>query len=157
MRKIKIITGVLLVGVLFSFSTGRKPSSPPIKQQVVNDSVPRKAVVEESVIKDSIPPLTRENLKKELIRQEIPHPEIVFNQAILETGNFTSVLCRKYNNLFGIRHGKPYAHYSNWIESVADYKKRISSRYKGGDYYAFLDRIKYAIPGVYTGYLKRMS
>lgn len=135
MRRNNFIKGILF-GVLFSISIGRIAASPPT---------------------DSIPPLTEENLKLELAKQEIPHADIVFNQAMLETGHFKSQLCRKYHNLFGIRHGKPYAHYNNWLESVADYKKRISSRYKGGAYYAFLERIHYAVPKVYVKHLKRMK
>ena len=65
-------------------------------------------------------------------------------QARLETGNFKSDRCRRDHNLFGIKHGKRYARYARWQESVADYKRRISSRYQGGDYYAFLQRIGYA-------------
>jgi flagellum-specific peptidoglycan hydrolase FlgJ len=38
---------------------------------------------------------------------------------------------------------------------VADYKARISSRYRGGDYYAFLRRIGYASDPAYTAKLKR--
>lgn len=146
MRRLKIITGVLLLGVLFNFSTGRTVASPPLKK-----------VTTKVEVADTIPPLTKENLKKELAKQGIPHADIVFNQAMLETGNLTSKLCRNHNNLFGIRHGKPYAHYNNWIESVSDYKKRISSRYKGGDYYQFLERIKYAVAGTYVRYLKKMA
>ena len=38
---------------------------------------------------------------------------------------------------------------------VADYKRLISSRYKGGDYYAFLRRIGYAEERQYISKLKR--
>lgn len=87
---------------------------------------------------------TREQVAKELQRQQVPHLEIVLAQARHETGNFTSRLCRVNHNLFGIKHNGKYAKYSNWKASIKDYKERISSRYTGGDYYAFLRRIKYA-------------
>lgn len=92
----------------------------------------------------------------ELQRQQIVHPEIVLVQAKLETGNYTSQLCRKHGNLFGIKGRKGYQHYSNWKESVSDYKKLIQSRYKGGDYYEFLRQIKFAEDKKYIIKLKRI-
>ena len=99
---------------------------------------------------------TREEVAGELHRQRIPHPNIVLAQARLESGNFTSRRCKVDHNLFGIKHGKRYARYRNWRESVADYKNRISSRYKGGDYYDFLLRINYASDKLYTTKLKEI-
>lgn len=98
---------------------------------------------------------TREQVLAEFKRQGIPHPTIVLAQARLETGNFKSVRCRRDHNLFGMKRGRKYAKYSNWRESVKDYKQRISSRYKGGDYYAFLRRIGYASDKQYINKLKR--
>lgn len=95
-------------------------------------------------------------VRAEIIRQGIPHAEIVLAQARLETGNFKSRVCREKRNIFGIRAGKKYKSYRNWRECVSDYKKRISSRYKGGDYYAFLRRIGYAEDRRYVEKLKRM-
>ena len=87
---------------------------------------------------------TREQVLSEIKRQGIPNPTIVLAQARLETGNFKSDRCRRDHNLFGMKRGRRYAKYGHWRESVKDYKQRISSRYKGGDYYAFLRRIGYA-------------
>ena len=87
---------------------------------------------------------TISEVRAEIIRQGLPHPDIVLAQARLETGNFTSKMCRTKHNLFGIKHGRAYASYRRWQDCVTDYKRRISSRYKGGDYYAFLTRIGYA-------------
>lgn len=98
---------------------------------------------------------TIESVKAELHRQRVPHPDIVLAQARLETGNFTSHACRVRHNLFGIKHGKRYATYRRWQDSVTDYKARISSRYTGGDYYTFLLRIHYASDPHYITKLKR--
>jgi len=87
---------------------------------------------------------TSDQVRAEIHRQGLPHPHIVLAQARLETGNFRSERCRRDKNLFGIKHNGKYAKYSTWQASVADYKKRISARYKGGDYLAFLKRIGYA-------------
>lgn len=97
---------------------------------------------------------TAEQVAREIKRLGIPHPDIVLAQARLETGNFTSGLCRTHKNLFGIKHGKKYAKYRRWQDSVADYKRCISSRYNGGCYYAFLRRIGYASDKNYEKKLK---
>ncbi len=98
---------------------------------------------------------TVEQVRQELIRQGLPHHQIVLAQARLETGNFTSHNCRVRHNLFGIKHNGKYATYSRWQQSISDYKKRISSRYKGGSYYDFLVRIKYARDSRYIAKLKQ--
>lgn len=98
---------------------------------------------------------TVEEVERELIRQNIPHHKIVLAQARLETGNFTSRRCRVDHNLFGIKHNGKYAKYKKWQDSIADYKKSISSRYAGGNYYAFLRRIKYASDSQYELKLRR--
>lgn len=98
---------------------------------------------------------TVEQVSAEIRRQGIPHPHIVLAQARLETGNFTSQRCRRDHNLFGIKHGKRYAKYRRWQDSVSDYKKRISIRYNGGDYYRFLQRIGYAEDAVYISKLRK--
>lgn len=103
----------------------------------------------------SLPAQTIEQVETELIKQEVPHHKIVLAQARLETGNFTSKGCRVHHNLFGIKHNGKYARYHTWQDSVKDYKKRISSRYKGGDYLLFLKRIKYAKDPEYTNKLKK--
>jgi len=94
-------------------------------------------------------------VEAEIRRQRLPYPEIVLAQARLETGNFTSQRCRRDHNLFGIKHGKRYAKYRRWQDSVTDYKRRISSRYNGGDYYRFLRRIGYAEDAAYEAKLRK--
>ena len=98
---------------------------------------------------------TTTEVAKELVRQGVPHSKIVLAQARLETGNFTSGRCKRDNNLFGIKHNGRYAKYRTWQDSIKDYKQRISSRYDGGCYYAFLKRIKYAEDKKYINKLKQ--
>ena len=98
---------------------------------------------------------TIEQVRAEIHRQGLPHPHIVLAQARLETGNFTSARCKRDKNLFGIKHGGKYARYARWQDSVTDYRRRISARYKGGDYYAFLQRIGYAKDPKYVTKLKQ--
>lgn len=96
----------------------------------------------------------REGLWEALEYYDIHHREIVYAQAILETGHFTSGGCKRGHNLFGLR-DKHYHAYNHWSESVVAYKNKIQSRYKPGeDYYKFLERIHYASDPNYTRLLK---
>jgi flagellum-specific peptidoglycan hydrolase FlgJ len=99
-----------------------------------------------------------DEVRRELRRQQVPCHEIVLAQARHETGNFKSSLCRNDHNLFGIKHGRRFAKYPSWQASVADYKKRISSRFSGqshADYFAFLRRIGYASDPNYISKLRK--
>ena len=83
-----------------------------------------------------LPELTIPNLYAEIIRNGIRHPKIVLAQAILETGWFTSPVCRNKHNLFGLtnlRTGK-YFEFGHWTESVRAYYTKVQYKYKGGNY-----------------------
>lgn len=97
---------------------------------------------------------TISEVRTEIVRQGLPHHEIVLAQARLETGNFTSRRCKVDHNIFGIKHSGRYAKYRRWQDCVTDYKRRISSRYRSGDYYVFLKRIGYAKDNKYISKLK---
>ena len=90
----------------------------------------------------------------------IEHPTIVKAQAILETGNFTSNLCIKNNNLFGLydSKNKRYYSYNHWWESIEAYKKLIQRKYNNSKYYyMFLEDIKYAKDKEYINKLKEIA
>ncbi len=96
--------------------------------------------------KSELPELTIPNLYAEIIRNGIQHPKIVLAQAILETGWFTSPVCRNKHNLFGLtnpRTGK-YFEFDHWTESVRAYYTKVQYRYKGGNYLLWLRNIGYA-------------
>ena len=96
--------------------------------------------------KSMLPELTIPNLYKEIIRNGIRHPKIVLAQAILETGWFTSPVCRNRHNLFGLtdpRTGK-YFVFGHWTESVRAYYTKVQYKYKGGNYLLWLRDIGYA-------------
>lgn len=76
--------------------------------------------------------ITYQGLYNEILEQGLEFPDIVFAQAILESGHFKSKVFRENKNLFGMRqplkretiskgkaHG--YAIYEFWQESVEDY------------------------------------
>jgi flagellum-specific peptidoglycan hydrolase FlgJ len=96
--------------------------------------------------KSKLPELTIPNLYAEIVRNGIRHPKIVLAQAILETGWFTSPVCRNKHNLFGLtnpRTGK-YFEFDHWTESVRAYYTKVQYRYKGGNYLLWLRDIGYA-------------
>lgn len=96
--------------------------------------------------KSKLPELTIPNLYAEIIQNGIRHPKIVLAQAILETGWFTSPVCRNKHNLFGLtnpRTGK-YFEFDHWTESVRAYYTKVQYRYKGGNYLLWLRDIGYA-------------
>lgn len=83
----------------------------------------------------------------------------VLAQALLETGNFSSRVCREYNNLFGLYDSKnrDYYRFERWEDSVVGYGKMIQYRYKGGNYLHFLKRIGYAEDPRYITKVARMA
>lgn len=90
---------------------------------------------------------------------DIHHPDIVYAQAVLETGNFKSIGCLEHNNLFGLYNSRAnkYYRFDHWTESVIAYKEWVQRRYKPPeDYYKFLQRIRYATDPQYIPKLKQI-
>jgi len=102
----------------------------------------------------------------------IEHPDVVYLQAILETGWFKSGSFVNYNNLFGMKvprirdgvvtgTGLGHASYDHWTSSVDDYK--LWQQYWKGkgfnqtDYYRFLNEVGYATARNYTKTLKKIQ
>ena len=99
---------------------------------------------------------TDQQVYDELKKYNVKHPEIVLAQAKLETGNYTSTLCKKHGNLFGLKRKGGYAKFNNWQESVKAYRDWVQYKYKGGDYYVFLKKIGYASDPKYIIKVKEM-
>lgn len=97
--------------------------------------------------------MTIENIREELIQQNIAHVTIVLNQVKLETGHLKFV---KNNNLFGFHDGKQYLKFDTWQDAIAYKKKWQDRKYKGGDYYKFLKNVGYAKDSNYINKLKQM-
>lgn len=123
-------------------------------------------------VKDSSSVLSYQNLYDEIVRNGIDHPEIVFAQAILESGHFKSKVFRENRNLFGMKMPRSrktlakkslngYAFYTSWKESVADYKLYQQSYLKGKSsskesYYSNLNKRYASIGGSYSSHLKKI-
>ena len=105
-----------------------------------------KAKVSRKKLLGGLPELTIPNLYAEIKRHNIQHPKIVLAQAILETGWFTSPICRNRHNLFGLTNPRTgdYYEFNHWTESVRAYYTKVQYRYKGGNYLVWLRDIGYA-------------
>lgn len=98
-----------------------------------------------------------EGLREALLYYDLHHKDIIYAQAILETGNFKSKICIENNNLFGLYNSKEkeYYKFNHWSESVIAYKEWIQKKYQPpNDYYMFLKEINYAENENYITILK---
>lgn len=94
-----------------------------------------------------------------LIALEVSDPEKVLAQALLETGYFTSSICKTYNNTLGLYNSykKDYFKFDSWQESILYYKYLIEYRKKKGeDHFMFLKRIGYAEDPGYISKVKNI-
>lgn len=99
----------------------------------------------------------QEGLMEALEYYGVKHPQIVYAQAVLETGHFKSDLCLNDNNLFGLYNSKKHRYHTfdHWTESVVAYLDYVQHRYKPpNDYYKFLLDIEYAKDPNYINKLK---
>jgi len=103
---------------------------------------------------------TKDEVLKELKKQNVKHPEIVLAQSILETGWYKCKSCsRDQNNLFGLYNSKThqYFSYNKWEDSIGGYLRGIQYRYNTNihkNYYEFLTNIGYAEDPDYINKLK---
>lgn len=127
-----------------------------LKNTVVYKEINKPAIPVDTIKSNSS--LVDSNVYREIVAQEIYHPNIVLAQAKLETGNYKSKACKVYNNLFGLR--KPdgsYYKFNSWQESIKAYKNWVQNKYTPpNDYYDFLDSIGYAEDESYTDKLRDM-
>lgn len=125
-----------------------------------NPTIPTSAV---SIPVDTIPQFMskspQDGIVEALDYYGIEHSDIVYAQAVLETGWFKSRICLQYNNLFGLYNSrtKSFYRFNHWSESVIAYKKWIQRRYRSpSDYYQFLVQINYAEDKEYVSKLKKI-
>lgn len=86
------------------------------------------------------------NLVDVLFQENIRCKVYVLAQALLETGWFSSRVCREYHNLFGLYDSRvgDYYRFACWEDSVVAYQRYVQYRYREGSYLKFLRDIGYA-------------
>lgn len=84
------------------------------------------------VLESELDAFSEDKLMEEINRSGIRFADIVFAQAVLETGRFKSEIFRESNNLFGMKlarqrnttasgESRGHAYYEDWRLSVMDY------------------------------------
>ena len=144
---ISLVVGAL--GAIQVHSCSKRDKSPEIKVVLHIDN--------KDIQPDFFNKLPQEGLMEALEYYEIKHPQIVYAQAILETGHFKSNVCLNYNNLFGLydSKNKDYYKFNHWAESIVAYKEWIQKKYQPpNNYYVFLEEINYASDKEYISTLK---
>lgn len=88
----------------------------------------------------------------------IQHPDVVMQQALLETGHLKSGYLMERNNIFAFRVTKEYMRFTDWKACVKYYKRWQEKHYTNTkeNYYSFLKRIGYSGTHNYTDVLKRV-
>jgi hypothetical protein len=125
---------------------------------------------EKLVIIQEFNQFSEDKLIDKLKELNVKFPYIVFAQAKLETGNFTSKVFRENNNCFGMREAKQrittsqgtennHAYYYTWYESVLDYSfyqcRYLSNIQTEEQYFQYLSQ-SYAENPNYINILKNM-
>ena len=130
---------------------------PPVEKEII--IIEKKEKRKEEKDKSFMFKSPKDGLKEALCYYNIHHRDIVYAQAVIETAHFTSNVCIKNNNLFGLYDSKHkrYYHFKHWSESVIAYKKWIQNKYKPSlNYYTFLSNINYAEDKNYIKELKKI-
>lgn len=122
---------------------------------VLSTNISNDLVIENKVIETVVNgvELTYDNIMAEMIQNELKHTDILLKQIKLETGNLKRI---KDNNLFGFRKND-YLSFNTWMDCIKYAKVWQDKRYKGGNYYTFLDKINYAEDPLYFEKLKRIK
>ena len=112
-------------------------------------------------------PFSVDSLKAFITALNIKHADIVFAQAVYETGHFSSNIFNQNNNLFGMKmaYRRPktaigikngHAEYNNWKESVIDYalwQNRYANFSDEDEYFEYIGK-NYAEDSSYVQKLK---
>jgi uncharacterized FlgJ-related protein len=159
-RKLLIIIYALLLSVGIQAQQSEPDALPSVARVDKKcDSIDEPELKSDSDYMMNNAALTVENVLAMLQKYDVKFPKIVLAQALLETGNFSSELCRVSHNLFGLRHPSDGSYYvfNTWEESVKSYRDDVQYKYTEGDYYTFLSRIGYAEDRKYTSKVRRIA
>lgn len=146
---------ILIISIVFGFATGYS----------LHHLIHFNQKQEEMVLLPEHPFYLLDEVNEEVLyntlkHYDFPNPAIITAQAVLESGNFKSKLCKDNNNLFGLYNSRTmsYFKFDSWISCVFAYKQFILSKYNPEeDYYKFLDRIGYAEDSLYESKVKELE
>lgn len=146
---------ILMISIVFGFATGYS----------LHHMIHFNQKQEEMVLLPEHPFYLLDEVNEEVLyntlkHYDFPNPAIITAQAVLESGNFKSKLCKDNNNLFGLYNSRTmsYFKFDSWISCVFAYKQFILSKYNPEeDYYKFLDRIGYAEDSLYESKVKELE
>ncbi len=112
----------------------------------------------------------RDSILNEIYNMRMEHPYIVYAQAIIESGNFTSKIWKENNNMFGMKMperratlscGIRYGHsvYKNWRDCLIDYALYQMSYMRGLSEDEYFERLRnsYASDGYYVDKVRKLK
>lgn len=116
---LKITSGIFIIVLLFIAIN-------------INSKIDRLGFPKNEVTIEQVDWAFEDSVKNYIKELNIKHPDIVFRQAILESGNFQSAVFKDNNNMFGFKQAykrpnvqkgtnRGYAVYGTWQECVIDY------------------------------------
>lgn len=149
MKNVYHVLVVLLLGII---ATELFFMIPKTKKDLPEEAI--ESVVPVDTLNLASLELTRENFHRVCTFYEIAHPEIVYAQAILESGNFTSSVYQNKNNFLGLYNSrkKEYYSFNHWSDCLRGYKDFVQVKWDGdSDYYQFLKNLPYAMDPKYIG------
>lgn len=159
MKKKSVLVAVIVAFTMSSETIRHVPKTVPEIDKHV------KLIEKEEIVDSTV--LTKELLVEYIQKLDIPHPEIAYSIACLESG-LISDLCKSNNNLFGMKQPgvrpttslgrkRGFASFKTWYHSVDDYKLflEFTNGHKKSreEYLNYLDQ-SYAHPG-YTKHLAK--
>jgi len=144
LRKVYGLPSVIILTIIMFF--GATKDATPVIEKLTE--------VERMIVIDQETHFTKDRLIVEIGYMNFKHPEIVYAQAILETGNFTSVIFKENNNMFGMKlprtratkaidENRGHARFENWEDSLDDYAMYYNAYLKNLNeekYYQFLEK-----------------
>ena len=130
MKKLNLFKlGMVLVSFLIFCSFTSYLIGSSAKTKYINKSYEESVIIVNDYENSNFSPQALYDYIKEL---NLAHPDIIFAQAVIESGHFKSVVFKNNHNLFGMKEGyrRPntckgvemnHAYYDTWKESVLDY------------------------------------
>ena len=159
-----IIFGLIVFSILIGFTLGYYAG----KYQPINTLSNKEKVI----VINTMDPFKTDSLKSYLEQLNVKFADIVYAQAQLETGGFTSNIFRENHNLFGMKQamkrsstnkGEQFGHayYDTWRESVLDYAlfqcKYLSEITTRDEYLQYLRQNYAEDPNYYNKLIKLLN